>query len=397
VQLKITERALLALQKQATKTKTDRFMWDTEQRCFGVKATRRGSVSFIVQKRFKGKPKRIVVGEHPWMQVDTARKNAMIYIGEMWRASNPLFLTPGLSTHAPVNLSQDQLEPTFDRWFKKHQQPGTHWKEIKRSYTKDVIPTLGAATLIAAITKTDVRKLIEAKQDAGKAAMARTLFAVMMPFFKWCVAQEIITTSPMETLARPKAGRSRNRYLSPDEIVKLWQAATTLGYPYGQFYKFALLTGQRNETEIGLMKWSEIKNGLWTIPSERVKNKQEHFIHLSPQAMAVLKSIPLTLEYVFIAKRTGRAINGFAEAKRNVDELLKFSKPWVVHDLRRTMVTHMSAMKIDPNVSDRILNHVSKARSGIAGVYQQFEFMDERKEAIEKYGAWIGELISRSE
>lgn len=83
--------------------------------------------------------------------------------------------------------------------------------------------------------------------------------------------------------------------------------------------------------------------------------------------------------------------SGFSKAKRQLDlrmaALLGSSydpetdtfaggkfKPWRVHDLRRTAATGMETLGADIRVIELALNHVSGAKSGIAGVYQRAEY-----------------------
>ncbi len=40
-------------------------------------------------------------------------------------------------------------------------------------------------------------------------------------------------------------------------------------------------------------------------------------------------------------------------------------------------------------VTEAVLNHISGSRSGIAGVYQRYDYQREKREALE---SWTGEL-----
>ncbi len=49
----------------------------------------------------------------------------------------------------------------------------------------------------------------------------------------------------------------------------------------------------------------------------------------------------------------------------------------------------MAELGIPPHVADRILNHVSGSISGVAAVYQRFEFLPERKRALDVWAAHV--------
>ena len=76
---------------------------------------------------------------------------------------------------------------------------------------------------------------------------------------------------------------------------------------------------------------------------------------------------------------------------------------WRLHDLRRTMATGMARLGVGIHVVEKLLNHQSGTFGGIVGVYQKFEFADEKREAMEKWGAlkwginqtWILSFFSR--
>jgi hypothetical protein len=50
-------------------------------------------------------------------------------------------------------------------------------------------------------------------------------------------------------------------------------------------------------------------------------------------------------------------------------------------------------MGIPPHVADKILNHQSGTISGVAAVYQRHDFLAERKEALDRWGAHVTKLV----
>ena len=61
----------------------------------------------------------------------------------------------------------------------------------------------------------------------------------------------------------------------------------------------------------------------------------------------------------------------------------------------RTCVSGMAGLGVAPHVSDKILNHQSGTISGVAAVYQRHQFLAERKEALERWGAHVERILSR--
>jgi integrase len=85
----------------------------------------------------------------------------------------------------------------------------------------------------------------------------------------------------------------------------------------------------------------------------------------------------------------------FSRAKRELDELSGVTG-WRLHDLRRTCVSGMARLGIPPHVADKILNHQSGTISGVAAVYQRHDFLAERKDALERWGAHVRKILTEA-
>ena len=64
---------------------------------------------------------------------------------------------------------------------------------------------------------------------------------------------------------------------------------------------------------------------------------------------------------------------------------------WVLHDLRRSFVTHVSEQGFAaPHVVEAAVNHISGAKAGVAGVYNRASYLNEKRQAFELWGAHVG-------
>jgi integrase len=76
-------------------------------------------------------------------------------------------------------------------------------------------------------------------------------------------------------------------------------------------FEFLILTAARTK-EVLLARWSEVKDGVWTLPRERMKAKREHRVPLSPRCLAVLrraKELSDGSEYVFSGRSAGKPLS----------------------------------------------------------------------------------------
>jgi hypothetical protein len=109
--------------------------------------------------------------------------------------------------------------------------------------------------------------------------------------------------------------------------------------------------------------------------------------------MAVLTRADQPGPYVFSLLGT-KPFQEFSRAKRLLDQLSGVTG-WRLHDLRRTCVSGMARLGVAPHIADKILNHQAGTISGVAAVYQRHEFLPERRQALDTWGAHVGNLINR--
>ena len=280
----------------------------------------------------------------------------------------------------------DDLVETFIREYVA--KIGTN-RRITSLLRRDVIPYWGAKS-IHEIKKRDVSDLISLIAQRNAHASHR-LLKTLKTFFRWCVGRAVIDFSPAEGISAPYREVSRDRVLTDQELAAIILSARRMPPPYGRIVEFLALTGQRQE-EVAQLKWDELdeKTRTWTIPGSRTKNKKAHIVHLSEPAWKVIEACS-GQPYVF-GTATGKRFQQFGRGKRAIDKICGVAG-WRLHDLRRTIVSGMARLGIPPHVADKILNHQAGTISGVAAVYQRHDFLVERKEALDRWGAHVEQIL----
>lgn len=265
---------------------------------------------------------------------------------------------------------------------------------------------------LSIITKRDAETLLEkmGARDA-KVSANRTLAALKM-FGRWCVKRELLHVNPVANVEARYGEAKRERELSDTEIAAFWKASSKLAYPYGMIAQMILLTAQR-PGEVRLAPWAEfnLKEKEWTLPSTRTKNGHPHIVPLSRMVLDMLEALPRRGDYLFMAKGSSQPIQKQSRMKRELDvlmlaELEKGARqrsvvalaPFTLHDLRRTATVGMARLKnpsIPPHVIDKVLNHQSGAISGIAAVYNTYDYLEERAEALERWANRVHQIVGR--
>ena len=180
--------------------------------------------------------------------------------------------------------------------------------------------------------------------------------------------------------------RARERTLTDDELRAVWLAAEQDKTPFGPYVRFLLLTATRRNEAGGLRRGELLADGsTWLIPAARYKNGKDHVVPLSAAAQAIIAAVPAG-EHVFGGVRP---LSGFNDRKQALDKVCGVSG-WRLHDLRRTSRTLLSRAGISADHAERCLGHVI---GGVRGVYDRFEYLDEKRHAFEALSAQIERIV----
>jgi hypothetical protein len=68
--------------------------------------------------------------------------------------------------------------------------------------------------------------------------------------------------------------------------------------------------------------------------------------------------------------------------------------PFRMHDIRRTVATGLQKLGVRFEVTEAVLNHVSGAKSGVAGVYQRHDWAGEKRDALDAWGRHVAALVN---
>jgi integrase len=176
-----------------------------------------------------------------------------------------------------------------------------------------------------------------------------------------------------------------------------------------------MLTGARRD-EVGAMTWREVETDagtvpLWTLPAARSKNGLPHEI---PLGLTLVSLLPARREAnPAIFGETGGGFAGWSRCKARLDARMQkrlrqdfaehhgrvpreteaVLKPWVLHDVRRTVSTWMNENGVEPHVVEAVLNHVSgSARRGVAGTYNKAVYRAQKATALATWEAHVRAL-----
>jgi len=380
------------------------FLWDEDLKGFGVKITPAGALSYVLQYRMGGreaKTQRFTIGGHgsPWTPT-TARTEAERLSVLIAQGIDPAEAEKKRRREA-VDLAFSAYADSFLKSCK-----GDGWRAlVERSLRIHVKPVL-AKKALPLITRADIVMVFDAMppdQHAGR----RNIFAILRRLFKWAIWRGDISLSPMEGMETPPPVKARDRVLSDDELRRVWLAAPGCHRCFGPIIRLLIVTGQRREEVTG-MAWTELDRAkaLWRIPGERTKNGEPHSVPLSNLAIETIdkmaKGGKWSRKGLVFTTKADKAFTAHSKGKEKIDALLAKDggEPipgWRLHDLRRTLATGFQRLGIRFEVTEAVLNHLSGARSGVAGVYQRHEWTDEKRAALEAWATHIQQVLTETD
>ena len=118
--------------------------------------------------------------------------------------------------------------------------------------------------------------------ERGAPIQANRTLAVIRKMYNWALARDLVDHNPCLMVKPQGREQARDRVLTADELIRVWQACHTGAHPCrGPSCKLQILTAQR-VSEVRLMRWEDIDGLWWTIPATVTKNKLAHRVPLSP-------------------------------------------------------------------------------------------------------------------
>jgi len=153
------------------------------------------------------------------------------------------------------------------------------------------------------------------------------------------------------------------------------------------------LTGCRRE-EVGALRWSEVNldAGTISLPAERTKNGRGHTLALPKAAMDIIRSIPPRVgrDHLFGERSIG--FRSWQVQKARFKDGI--SEPWNIHDIRRSVATHMAEIGVLPHIVEATLNHASGHKGGIAGVYNHAKYPQQIKAALALWADHVRSIVT---
>jgi integrase len=372
--------------KAATATGRRLEIRDTRVTGLILRVSPRGVKSWSVWSRPRagGKPVRVGIGRWPRWSLKAAREEAERILRELdlgHRRPRPATIDDPLRSMETLGKAclaalAPRLSPaTMDNW--------------QRYLQREIVPLWGQRDP-RTLDRREVRAAMEQLRRRAPVAANRCL-TFLRRVFSWAIEQDLLVVNPCAGVKPPHVERPRERVLSLAELGKVWGAATAEG-PQGAIVHLLILTAARRGEVLG-MRWADLElagaEPVWRAPGSLRKGGEPLVLPLVARAAGILRGLRpgkkrRRSEWVFPAPGgeaslgTGQSITERIRARSGVS--------YTVHDLRRTVASHLAAHGTPVDVIEAILGH---RRPLLVRTYQRYAPLRAMREALEW---WAGLL-----
>lgn len=357
-----------------------------------------GHISFQYRYRHGQRARRMSLGAYGDVSLKEARERHAEARRILQTGSDPatVRMMEIRDRHAAVTVSD-----CLNSWLESPQAIRlVKLNQWRRLFDLHVVPVVGQF-VVDEMTTQHWDKVFSPMQDAAS-TQAGILLGKLKEVLDYAKRRSMISSNILSSWKVKDVGtpiKSRSRYLSDEEIGQFWQAVdiTDMTDAHKIMMKLILLTGCRG-VEIRIAKKADfdLAKGLWRVSDDDSKTGIGFVRGLSQQACDLLADAFAFFPdhvYVFPPARSlddrPMAASVLLSLAKQVGKVMGVND-WGNHDLRRTMKTVMSRIGVHPHVSEKVLGH---RLAGILAVYDQHDYLDEQRAALEQWAAHIAQCV----
>lgn len=415
---KLTDRGI-----RAAKVKTKSSAYLSDGGGLYLRVLKSGNKVWVYRmKDSNGKTRWVDIGTYPALSLVDARTEAAKLKSKRRQGIDPIeekkLENKRKADDKNLKAARLNMQELFDRWehqeLIKRKDKGTG---AKRSFTKDIFPTLGALPA-ADVTRTMIAAILDAVVTRGAGIMANHLLGDLRQMFGFAIARGLVENDPTSHLKKADFGGKkveRDRVLSEEEIRELNTKIQASGlHEKIKPAIWIMLSTCCRVGELSKTRWDDFnfERSEWRIPAENTKNARAHIVRLSEfsrNQFEALRRITGETAWCYPNRSNTSHVDLKSISKQIHDRqrtvaLKGRSKPsgslrltgglWTPHDLRRTGATMMGTLGIRPDVIEKCLNHIEQNR--VLRIYQRQKLELEQAEAWQVLGYRL-ELLAQKD
>lgn len=292
-----------------------------------------------------------------------------------------------------------ELEHTFEKisesWMevKKSTVSENYATDVWRSLELHVFPKIGKLPIskLTAIETINILKPIAAK---GSLETVKRLCQRMNEVMDFAVNTGIINSNPLSKIHSAFHAPKKNNMptITPEELPQFMKALSRASIKLTTrcLIEWQLHTMTRPFESAGAC-WSEIDwdREIWVVPEERMKNRREHSIPLTPQMkelLNVMKPISGHREFIFPADRDPKKPTNSQTANAAIKRM-GYKGKLVSHGLRAIASTALNEHGFNPDVIEAALSHIDG--NEVRRAYNRTDYLEQRRPVMYWWSEYI--------
>jgi integrase len=359
-----------------------------------------GSRLWRMNYAFAGRQRTLAFGAYPEVSLSEARERRDAAKRQLRDGSDPGVVVKVEKRAAAASIA-NSFRAVSAEWYKRkmvaeHKSPATLRRaEWLLATLNEGIGDLGMSEIEAPLLLDVLRRVEAAEQHETVKRLRATASSV----FRYGIATGRCKRDPAADLrgaTTAAVSTPRPAILDPAGVGELLRAID--GYQRKPLLRFALQLLALNFTRPGNIcsaEWSEIENGVWSIPPHKMKMRTEFRIPLSRQSLEVLDELRKATsgkKYLFESLKTGIPI-GTNQLNRTLEEIGYSSDRMVAHGFRAMFSTLANDNGQSGDVIELCLAHLE--RNKVRRAYNRAARWPERVAMVQWWADHLDELRDR--
>ena len=366
-----------------------------------IYVTPKGVKKWRYRYRFNRNASMISLGKYPAVSLSEARKQREVYQKCLFDGINPKLYKDNLKQTQKKKIT---FREAFDKWFDVHKDEfaeRTAMKQI-RAFELHIFPNIGNK-LVIDLKPLDMLKVFREIDSQGKSETLKKVKGWCSRIFRDCVVLGIIDNDPTRDLPSDSFKKRKSKHYAtvtaPSDIKDLLNTISKykeIGtYEVHQALNLGAYLLLR-PSELTDLLWEEVdfKNKIIRIGKGRMKSSNPHLVPLSSQVLAQFEEIKeygLSEKYVFPSSINRNASINSESLRMALRRLGIPKEKFTPHGFRHMASTRLHELGYNTDVIESQLAH--KIR-GVRGIYNQAQYLDDRKVMMEDWSNYLDNLLT---
>ena len=379
---------------------------DDRQPGLQLAVTDRGTKTFYLYRKIKGKPTRIKLGPFPGMTIEQARRAAHKAMGKIADGINPN------TEKRNEQIKSVTLWQVFEGYKKDR-------KALKAKTLYDYERILEMAfpdwknRPLLSITKDMIARRHSKLGERGEAyanlamRLLRALFNYAGARYEDSAGNSLVPENPVRRLSQTRSwyrSKRKDTFIKSHELPAWFKAVLALknegddstAQTVADYLLLLIFTGLRRN-EAASLAWEQIDLKAKTLKLIDTKNHENHTLPLSDYLCELLteRKKNATGNFVF----PGEGVAGYLiEPRKQVHKVIKASKiQFALHDLRRTFITMAESLDISAYAVKRLANHKMNGDVTAGYIITDVERLRKPMQAIADFLLSAGDIKQKAE